>query len=102
MEWIKVKDKLPQSNTPVLVTCRAWNRWKKTYYYNRCIAIYIPERTFTIEDVWLGDDNTDLYEDNCYVKEGWYEKSSYGDLTECRIPDEVIAWSPILEVFVED
>lgn len=85
MEWIKVEDKLPGDDRPVLA------------YYKNCLdegrivrANYITK--FTIESE-CDDDSFDYCEesDTCYAKEGWYEFNEHEDC-HWMIDEKVTHW----------
>ena len=100
-DWIKVTDRLPESEKPVEITFR----WKKLdnpdeYWYATCNAFY-EDGSIPVEDSaynWDDYDDDDLvwdeFTNTWYVPRGWHEdvwfmEESYQiDETEF----EVIAW----------
>lgn len=100
-DWIKVTDRLPESEKPVEITFR----WKKAdnpseYWYATCNAFY-EDGSIPVEDSaynWDDYDDEDLvwdeFTDTWYVPRGWHEdvwfmEESYQiDETEF----EVVAW----------
>ena len=100
-DWIKVTDRLPESEKPVEITFR----WKKTdnpseYWYATCNAFY-EDGSIPVEDSaynWDDYDDEDLvwdeFTNTWYVPRGWHEdvwfmEESYQiDGTEF----EVVAW----------
>lgn len=90
MEWISVKDKMPESGEHVLVACRCGNGW----YI--CDAFHTDEKTevcFFDGDIDAEyDEETDEY----YFPEGWWEDIKNWDEYGCvAIGDTVTHWMPL-------
>ena len=79
-DWIKVTDRLPESEKPVEITFR-WKKWDNPdeYWYGTCNAFYedgsIPvddsayDWTDYEEDYFIWDEFTDTF----YIPVGWHE-----------------------------
>ena len=92
MNWISVKDKMPEHGVPVLATY--------TNYYGksrRIIAEYIhrwkEESNFEAETNDEYNEELDMY----FLKEGWYEKiDNWGDFSSVFVHEgEVKYWMPL-------
>ena len=100
-DWIKVTDRLPESEKPVEITFR-WKKWDNPdeYWYGTCNAFY-EDGSIPVDDSaynWDDYDDDDLvwdeFTNTWYVPRGWHEdvwfmEESYQiDETEF----EVVAW----------
>lgn len=110
-DWIKVTDRLPESEKPVEITFR----WKKRnnpseYWYATCNAFY-EDGSIPVDDSaynWDEYDDDDLvldeFTDTWYVPRGWHEdvwfmEESYQiDETEF----EVVAWKEKCKPYKEN
>lgn len=95
MQWISVKDKMPEHGVPVLATC-------KNYYgkSRRIIAEYIER--WKEESGYGDDESNDEYSeelDQFFLKEGWYEKiDNWGDYSSVVVHEgDVEYWMPLPE-----
>ena len=102
--WISVKDRLPESGKPVLVTCeiRSLYGYKKRYV---CKAYHAEQ--YSVSEGKFPED-TDCYDyreedDEYYLKEGWYEViHNWDDYASVVIADFVTYWMPLPEPPKED
>lgn len=97
-EWVSVKDRMPEPEQVVLVSCRT----RPSGYEYRCLAFYVPDK-------WLRGDSgmnwdyeaCDEYceeADDYYVNEGWYERIyNWDDYGAVGIGDFVTHWMPLPE-----
>lgn len=104
--WILVEDGLPETNVKVDVTFKRYMPFSKKYRYERCNAVYIPEKTILVKNMWSDynqDGSASEYDektDNFFVKEGWYETIENWDVyTHVAILEKVIAWRHLPEPY---
>lgn len=99
MEWISVKDRLPEAEKEVLLLCKTRLISGRTYCYC-CIAVYVPkgilreESNFNWDCECCGDYCEE--HDDYYVNAGWYERIyNWDDYAVVGIADKVTHWMPI-------
>lgn len=110
-DWIKVTDRLPESEKPVEITFR-WKKHNnpKEYWYGTCNAFY-EDGSIPVEDSkydWDDYDDEDLvwdeFTNTWYVPRGWHEDVWF--MEECwHIDDkqyEVIAWKEKCKPYKEN
>ncbi len=94
MQWISVKDRLPQAERKVLVSRKISSR------RSVCIALYVPKHTVSEDNSILNwnyvsmdyDEEKDTY----FVSEGWYEYGDiWDDISAICIGDTVTHWMPL-------
>ena len=100
-DWIKVTDRLPESEKPVEITFR-WKKWDNPdeYWYGTCNAFY-EDGSISVDDSaynWDDYDEDDLvwdeFTNTWYVPRGWHEdvwfmEESY-QIDESQY--EIVAW----------
>ena len=100
-DWIKVTDRLPESEKPVEITFR-WKKWDNPdeYWYGTCNAFY-EDGSIPVDDSaynWDDYDDDDLvwdeFTNTWYVPRGWHEdvwfmEESY-QIDESQY--EIVAW----------
>ena len=96
MDWISVKDRLPEMEKSVLIRCE--KRPSGTDYL--CIAFYVPEKTMSAESSILNWDyevlEYDEQIDDYYVLEGWYEEiHNWEEYSAIGVADFVTHWMPL-------
>ena len=90
LEWISVKDRLPEPQVPVIVYATVHEGKKR-----RLRAQYAPKHTlFVHPGVQSDDEDYDEKTDEYYCKEGWYETSEFEEI-HWRIQGEVTHWQPL-------
>ncbi len=99
MEWISVKDRLPEAEKEVLLLCKTRPRSGRPYCYC-CIAVYVPKGILREESNFYWDCECcgDYCEehDDYYVNAGWYERIyNWDDYAVVGIADKVTHWMPI-------
>ena len=109
MEWISVKDRLPEVEESVLVSISRYSEYTKKNYTLTTCAIY-EDGSVNVEDsCWCCDNEYSDYneEEDIYVVPcGWYEYHEYGNTEEDGIGiisddgclrDKVTHWMPLPE-----
>jgi hypothetical protein len=92
MEWIKVSDRLPEPETPVLVHCT--NIFDKTRILRAC---WIPLFYMSGDDSdFSGNMDYNDEKNEYYWPEGWYEWNEVED-THWLISLVVLNWMPLPE-----
>ena len=110
-DWIKVTDKLPESEKPVEITFR-WKKWDNPdeYWYGTCNAFYedgsIPvddsayNWTDYEEDYFIWDEFTDTF----YIPVGWHEDVWFMEegyqIDESQY--EIVAWKEKCKPYKEN
>jgi hypothetical protein len=92
MEWISVKDRMPEPETEVLVCVSKRDRKIITR------AMY--------EDGTITTDDSDWFQcgETCLIGRGWFELACYNlnDITDRTIDDIVTHWMPLPKAPEED
>lgn len=106
MDWISVKERLPEAEKEVLLLCKTRLRSGRTYCYC-CIAVYVPEGMLRGESCFNWDyECCDEYceeHDDYYVNAGWYERIyNWDDYAVVGIADKVTHWMPLPEPLKEE
>lgn len=103
MEWISVKDRLPEPEQVVLAFCEVKPNGGK----HQCIGFYVPDNwpseqsDFNWEYECYGDYCEEI--DDYFVKEGWYERIyNWDDYSAVGIGNFVTHWMPLPEPPKED
>ena len=96
MEWISVKERLPEPEQLVLVRCVT----KPSSFEYQCIAFYVPKKWYSEASAFSWDyeccDEYDEEADDYYVNEGWYERLyNWDDYNAVGIGDYVTHWMPL-------
>ena len=99
VSWISVKDKLPKTETEVLVVC------KRNGFRFACPAIYEDGTVLTQDSVWNWYElyNYGTYSeehDDYFVPDGWWENRQFtpDDVYNSGIDCEVTHWMPLPEL----
>lgn len=94
VDWIGVKDRLPEPCRLVLVR-------QKTGYQDNSVTVigqWIPAKTMESnadDDGWV---DYDCDSDTHYVPEGWYEsQTNWGEFANIHINESVTHWMPLPE-----
>lgn len=96
MEWVSVKDRLPESGKPVLIYCKLKNMAGKLVGGYMCEGFY-AER-FKEVDCWNeGVSEYSEENDEYYLLKGWYENVHNWDDYSCIsiIEGFVTHWMPL-------
>lgn len=97
--WIRVEEKLPESQNTVYVCIAHYREFYDDVFVYPTVAKWIPAFTFEDEDEgenFSGDCDYDEAEDKHYWPEGWYEWQTEPD-TNWMISETVTHWQPIPE-----
>lgn len=99
MEWIDVKDKLPENEQEVLVCC------ERNKYRFVCPAIYEDGTVLTQDSVWnwYEIDSYGTYSeenDDYFVPQGWWENRQFtpDDVYNSPVDCNVTHWMPLPEL----
>ena len=97
MNWISVRDRLPEAEKEVLLLCKT--AWRSGHTYC-CIAVYVPDGILRGESCFNWDyECCDEYceeHDDYYVNAGWYERIyNWDDHAVVGIADKVTHWMPL-------
>ena len=94
MNWISVKDRLPENSNEVLCANKLKNG--KYHYY---VGVYARKHEIIIgdEDFEGEDFDSDENEGRFYLKEGWYELTEqvHGEYDEMYLDRECTHWQSI-------
>ena len=102
MEWISVKDRLPEPETEVLICAVS-----SSGYQTITTAMYEDGSVSTDASIWFWTDLDFDYdeESDCYfIPEAWWEDRKYNpyDVYNNRVDDRVTHWMPLPEPPKED
>lgn len=106
-KWISVKDRLPKTETRVLVFIHRHSNFTNKDYSIVTCGIYEDGKVNVEDSCWCCEDGDyDEETDNTYVPKGWYEFHEYGNTEEDGIgfigydtylEDTVTHWMPMPE-----
>lgn len=96
MEWISIKDRLPEPGVPCLVsiTRKKWNSNDTISFVLR--AKHIPRFFEEDEENYNGDSDWNDENDTYYWPEGWYETNHYEEVN-WQVEQEPTHWMPLPE-----
>lgn len=101
MEWISVKDRLPEPETEVFIYAEV-RRDDKVIGCVTTTAIYEDGTIHTEESIWTWDDinywgTYDEETDDYIIPEGWWEERHYNDddTRNLQVDDFVTHWMPL-------
>ena len=98
MEWIAVKERLPESGVPVIVFVVRFSDYDQKRITRRLRAEYAAPKTLELGDDQepFGGDCYDEATDTYYCPEGWYESNEMEETHWC-IDGQVTHWMPLPE-----
>jgi hypothetical protein len=104
--WIHVKDSLPMVEQKVLITARRKHVGGDVCYITTT-AMYEDGTVRENDSRWRWQDIEGEWdeEENCYIiPKGWWEDRAYNpdDVYNNLVDDEVIAWQPLPEEYIEE
>ena len=102
-EWISVKDRMPEPEQDVLLTCKI----SPNGFEYQCKGFYIPAKWYREDSSFNWDyeacDEYDEEVDDYIVKKGWYERiHNWDEYGAVYISDHVTHWMPLPEPPKED